>query len=268
MHQYVTFIGGFPIRFYGIFFSLGIIFGCIMAYYLLKKDGRGWHEHVFDLGITIAFVGIIGGRLWDVFFFDWDYYHDHLLEIPYVWQGGMAIQGGVIFACMAAYFYLRKHKIPVLPFADTVTPAIIFGQAIGRIANFMNGDAFGHPTGANFGILYPDTTLAYRTYGAQPLWPAEVWECQGDLIILGLLLWYACFKHARGTTFCLYIMLYSLLRFFLEFFRGDYGSLAFGLKSAQLTSLTSFTCALLVFIFFSVKYRADAKVEETPGDPT
>ena len=88
MHQYVTFIGGFPIRFYGIFFSLGIIFGCIMAYYLLKKDGRGWHEHVFDLGITIAFVGIIGGRLWDVFFFDWDYYHNHLLEIPYVWRHG------------------------------------------------------------------------------------------------------------------------------------------------------------------------------------
>lgn len=83
-------------------FSLGIIFGCIMAYYLLKKDGRGWHEHVFDLGITIAFVGIIGGRLWDVFFFDWDYYHDHLLEIPYVWQGGMAIRGGVIFACVVA----------------------------------------------------------------------------------------------------------------------------------------------------------------------
>lgn len=76
----------------------------------LKKDGRGWHEHVFDLGITIAFVGIIGGRLWDVFFFDWDYYHDHLLEIPYVWQGGMAIQGGVIFACVAAYFYLKKAQ--------------------------------------------------------------------------------------------------------------------------------------------------------------
>ena len=157
MHQYVTFIGGFPIRFYGIFFSLGIIFGCIMAYYFLKKDGRGWHECMFDLGLTIAFVGIIGGRLWDVFFFDWDYYHNHLLEIPYVWQGGMAIQGGVLFACVAGYIYLKKHKIPVLQFADIIAPAIIFGQAIGRIANFMNGDAFGHPTGADFGLLYPST---------------------------------------------------------------------------------------------------------------
>ena len=268
MHQYLFFLGDFPIRAYGLVLSLSIILATGVGYFLAKADGRGYEKYIVDLGIYCGIAGLVGARLWDVFFFDWAYYHDHLTELLSVWQGGMAIQGGVIFACVAAYFYLRKHKIPVLPFADTVTPAIIFGQAIGRIANFMNGDAFGHPTGANFGILYPDTTLAYRTYGAQPLWPAEVWECQGDLIILGLLLWYACFKHARGTTFCLYIMLYSLLRFFLEFFRGDYGSLAFGLKSAQLTSLTTFTCALLVFIFFSVKYRADAKVEENPGDPT
>ena len=257
MHQYLTFIGDFPIRFYGIFFSLGIIFGCIMAYFLLKKSGKDWHEHVFDLGITVAFSGIIGGRLWDVFFFDWDYYHNHLLEIPYVWQGGMAIQGGVIFACIATYFYLKSHDIPVLPFADIVTPSIIFGQAIGRIANFMNGDAFGHPTGAAFGILYPNTTLAYRTYGAQPLWPAEVWECQGDLIILGLLLWYSSFKQPRGTVFSLYIMLYSLLRFFLEFFRGDYGTLALGLKSAQITSLTAFVGAFIGFLYFSFRYKED-----------
>ena len=141
--------------------------------------------------------------------FDWEYYHNHLLEIPYIWQGGMAIQGGIIFACIAAYFYLKKHQIPVLPFADTVTPGIILGQAIGRIANFMNGDAFGHPTGQDFGLLYPDTTLAYHTYGAQPLWPAEVWECQGDLLIL------FCFsgmdvKHGqKGLLLPLYHALFS-----------------------------------------------------------
>ncbi len=259
MHQYVTFIGDFPIRFYGIFFSLGIIFGCVMAYFLLKKDGSNYHEHIFDFGLTIAFSGIIGGRLWDVFFFDWDYYHNHLLEIPFVWQGGMAIQGGVLFASVAGYFYLKKHKIPVLYFADTIAPAIIFGQAIGRIANFMNGDAFGHPTGSNFGLLYPETTLAYHTYGPQPLWPAEVWECQGDLIILGLLLWYSSFKQPKGTVFTLYIMLYSLLRFFLEFFRGDYGTLAFGLKSAQLTSLLGFSIALCFFIYFYFKNKDGEK---------
>ena len=139
MHQYLFFIGGWPIRFYGIFFTLGILSGCIMAYFLLQKEGHHWEEHMFNLGLVIAFFGIIGGRLWDVFFFDWGYYHDHLLQIPFVWQGGMAIQGGVILASISAYFYLKKYKIPVLPFADTVAPAIILGQAVGRIANFMNG---------------------------------------------------------------------------------------------------------------------------------
>ena len=208
------------------------------------------------MGLIIAFFGIIGGRLWDVFFFDWDYYGDHLLEIPYVWQGGMSIQGGIIFACIAGYIYLTYHKIPVLPFADTVAPAIIIGQAIGRIANFMNGDAFGRPTGESFGLLYPDTTLAYQTYGPQPLWPAEVWECQGDLLIFIILICYNSSKHAKGTTFCLYIMLYSLLRFFLEYFRGDYGTLAFGLKSAQLTSSAAIFIAFIAFIYF---YYADRK---------
>lgn len=255
MHQYVTFIGDFPLRFYGIFFSLGIISGCLVAYFLLKKDGRGWEQHLFDLGLLIAFAGILGGRLWDVFFFDWDYYGNHLLEIPFVWQGGMAIQGGLVFACTAAYFYLKKHRIPILPFADTVAPAIILGQAVGRIANFMNGDAFGHPTGGDFGLLYPSTTLAYQTYGAQPLWPAEVWECQGDIIIFVILLWASCFKHAKGTIFCLYIMLYSLLRFFLEFLRGDYGTLLWGLKSAQLTSLAAFTAAALFCLYFYLKEK-------------
>lgn len=104
MHQYLFFIGNFPIRLYGIFFSLGIISGCITAYFLLKKDRRGWESHMFDLGLVIAFAGIVGGRLWDVFFFDWEYYHNHLLEIPYIWQGGMAIQGGIILRVLPHIF--------------------------------------------------------------------------------------------------------------------------------------------------------------------
>lgn len=259
MHQYLFFIGNFPIRLYGIFFSLGIISGCLVAYFLLKQENRQWENHIVDLGLTIAFAGIIGGRLWDVFFFDWNYYHNHLWEIPFVWQGGMSIQGGVIFACLAGCIYLKKHHIPILPFADTVSPAIILGQSIGRIANFMNGDAFGHPTGMDFGLLYPHTTLAYHTYGAVPLWPAEVWECQGDLLIFVALIFYRAFPHAKGTAFCLYIMLYSILRFFLEYIRGDYGTLAFGLKSAQLTSLAAFSCALCAFLYLSYRNNKQGK---------
>ena len=67
---------------------LGIVSAGITAYYIMKHDGRGWHVHIFDFTMYCGLSGIVGGRLWDVFFFDWPYYHNHLAEIPYVWQGG------------------------------------------------------------------------------------------------------------------------------------------------------------------------------------
>ncbi len=248
MHQYLFFIGDFPIRTYGLFFALGIISGGIVAYFLALKDGR-WHEHIFDMTLYCGLAGIVGGRLWDVFFFDWDYYQNHLLEIPYVWQGGMAIQGGLVFGVIAAFIYLRKHRIPIREFADLAAPAIIMGQSIGRMANLMNGDAFGKPTGGNFGILYPETTLAYRTYPNQPLWPAEVWEGQIDILIFVALLAFSCTKHAKGQVFALYMMLYSLARFGLEYLRGDYGVMLWGLKSAQITSLIVFLIGLALYFY-------------------
>lgn len=257
MHQYLFFIGSFPIRSYGVFFALGIITGGLLAYYFTRKAGR-YSEYIWDLTVYCGLWGIIGGRLWDVFFFDWDYYQDHLLEIPFVWQGGMAIQGGLLFGILAALYYLRKRRVDILDFADLVAPAIVLGQSVGRMANLMNGDAFGHPTGGSFGILYPETTLAYHTYGAQPLWPAEIWEGQIDVLIFVILLAYSLRSHVKGQVFALYIMLYSLARFGLEFLRGDYGALLWGLKSAQLTALVAFFAALSAFVYFAYRKPQNA----------
>ena len=187
MHQYLFFIGDFPIRAYGLVLSFSIILATGVAYFFAKQDGR-WSDHIVDIGIIGGFSGIIGARLWDVFFFDWSYYHNHLLEIPFVWQGGMAIQGGIVGGLLAGYIYTKIHKIDTWALADIIAPAIILGQALGRIANLLNGDAFGNPTGTSYGIIYPQTTLAYQTYGNQPLWPAEIWEGQIDIIIFALLL--------------------------------------------------------------------------------
>lgn len=250
MHQYLFFIGDFPIRAYGVMLALAIISGASVAYFLLKKDGRGWHEHIIDFSITVAIAGLIGARLWDVFFFDWHYYYNHLLEIPYVWQGGMAIQGGVVFGTLAGFWFVKKHNIDAWAFADVFAPALILAQSVGRMANLFNGDAFGHPTGGNFGILYPESTLAYRTYGNQPLWPAEIWEGQIDILIFVALLLFSSFKHAKGQVFVLYAILYSAARFFLEFLRGDYVNLTMGLKSAQMTSLIVMIVGVCVFIYF------------------
>ena len=162
----------------------------------------------------------------------------------------MAIQGGVVLGTLAGYWYLRKHNIDFWAFADIFAPALILAQSVGRMANLFNGDAFGHPTGGNFGILYPESTLAYRTYGNQPLWPAEIWEGQIDILIFVILLLFSSFKHAKGQVFVLYAILYSTARFCLEFLRGDYVNLTMGLKSAQMTSLIVMIVGICLFIYF------------------
>ncbi|MFQ9522321.1 MAG: prolipoprotein diacylglyceryl transferase [Phascolarctobacterium faecium] len=131
-------------------------------------------SHILDIGIYVWLCYLIGGRLWDVFFFDWDYYQHHLLEIPFVWQGGMAIQGGVIAGVLAGIWYCKRHQIDWLALADIVCPAILIGQAIGRMANLLNGDAFGTPTGGNFGLLFQKVRWLLNLWLF--LWPAEVWE--------------------------------------------------------------------------------------------
>ncbi|MDR3348182.1 MAG: prolipoprotein diacylglyceryl transferase [Acidaminococcales bacterium] len=255
MHQYLFHIGGFPVRSYGLVLCLSIILATGAAYFLAKQDGR-WHGHVPDMGIYCGLAGLVGARLWDVFFFDWDYYSGHLTEIPFVWQGGMAIQGGVIFGVLIGVAYTKTHKIDTWAFGDIVVPAIVLGQALGRCANLLNGDAFGAPTGGDFGIVYPEGTLARQVYGGQPLWPAEVWEGQIDIAIFALLLIFRARRHAKGQAFILYAVLYSLARFFLEHLRGDYVEpLALGLKSAQITSLVIVAAGAFLFFWREWKER-------------
>ncbi len=261
MHQYLFYIGDFPIRSYGVILSLSIFLAAGAGYFFAKADGRGYEKFLIDIALVGGFFGLLGARLWDVFFFDWHYYQNHLSEILNVWQGGMAIQGGIAGGVSAGAIYARKKNLDVVRLADILAPAIILGQALGRCANLMNGDAFGAPTGKNFGILYPDTTLAYRTYGNQPLYPAEVWEGQLDIVIFALLLIFRCTDYIKGQCFLLYLMLYSAARFLLEFFRGDYPQLVSGIfTGAQTTAVISFFVSLAIFVFLQVKGRKDGKV--------
>ena len=254
MHQYLFFIGDFPIRSYGVVLSIAIFLATGAGYFFAKMDGRGYEKFLVDIGLIGGFFGLLGARLWDVFFFDWGYYQNHITEILNVWQGGMAVQGGIIGGVLAGGIYARLKNLDVVHLADVLAPAIVLGQALGRCANLLNGDAFGAPTGGNFGIIYPETTLAFRTYGAQPLFPAEVWECQLDIVIMAALLIFRCTNYVKGQCFALYVMLYATARFFLEYLRGDYNNLAFGLlKSAQMTSVIAFTIFLGIFIWLGVR---------------
>ncbi|WP_394298025.1 prolipoprotein diacylglyceryl transferase [Gordoniibacillus kamchatkensis] len=147
------------------------------------------------------------------------------------------MQGGLIGGFAAGLIYCWRKKINFWELADIMAPAIIFGQGVGRIACLLNRDAFGSPTGSNFGLVYPPGTIAYETYGSQALWPAEVWEGQWDFVVFGILL----ILKNRSCLAALYSCpITSCTRwdvFFLEMLRGDTPRYLFHLTAAQWTSI-------------------------------
>ena len=147
---------------------------------------------------------------------------------------------------MTGLIYVRRHRLRFWELADLFAPGIMLGQSIGRDANLMNGDAFGSPTGQNFGLLYPEGTLARITYGARPLWPAEVWEGQGDVVIFALLLVLKLRRWPTGWLFLFQTILYNAERFLLEMLRGDSPRFLFHWDAAQWTSAPAIVLSLLL----------------------
>ncbi|MDA8226539.1 MAG: prolipoprotein diacylglyceryl transferase, partial [Desulfitobacterium hafniense] len=133
--------------------------------------------------------------------------------------------------------------------ADFTAPGLILAQSIGRDANLMNGDAFGGPTGGDFGIIYPAGTIARDTFGNQPLWPAEVWEGQFDVILFAVLVILKLRKWPSGFIFLFYVAAYNLGRFFLENLRGDSPRFMFDWTAAQWSSMVTVLIAIILMVW-------------------
>ncbi|MFC4769585.1 prolipoprotein diacylglyceryl transferase [Effusibacillus consociatus] len=227
---------GYPIRSYGLVVALAILIGIGVVLYFAKQEGKD-RERVLNLCIWAVVGGLVGARVWEVLFFNGSYYLQHPSDIVAVWKGGMSIQGGLVGGIATAVWYIRKFGWKFWETADLFAPGMIVGQAVGRIACLLNGDAFGSPTGSTFGIVYPPGTVAYDRYGDQPLYPAEIWEGQWNLIVFALLLVIKNRKLPQGVLFLSYVSLYSVGRFSLEFLRGDTPHYLFGWTAAQWTSV-------------------------------
>lgn len=222
MHKDLFNLFGYEVQTHAVISILAIVLGFGVGLALTRKTI--YYKHLQDFLIFGVLGAIIGARIWHVFVFQWPTYSQHPLQIFEIWTGGISVEGAIAGGIVTLFIYSRYHKISFLEFADYLSPAMILAQGIGRIACFMNGDAFGSPTGGNFGIVYPKGSYAYNYYGSQPLWPAEVWESQGDMIlfcILFMILIFAGHRLVKGWILSFYVFLYFLERFILEYFRGD-----------------------------------------------
>ncbi len=224
-----------PIRWYGIFIALAFLLGTVLA--LREAKRRGLNEEILiDLLLFIIPAALIGARLHFVIF-RWDNYMSNPMEILNIRGGGLAIHGGIIAAVIVGYIFCRVRKVRFWELADIIAPSLILGQAIGRWGNYVNQEAYGGPTDLPWGIMI-DGVKVHPTFFYESIW---------NFTVFLFLVWYTRKKSkVDGEVFLLYVMLYSLARFFIEGLRTD--SLMFGdIRVAQLISLVSIVIAAIIF---------------------
>ncbi len=252
-------IGPLTIRFYGIIIMLGVVAAAWLATKEAKRRGLD-PELVWDGIIWVIIAGVIGARLWHVFTptptdvaggLTTQYYLTHPLDMMAIWKGGLGVPGAVIGGAIAIYIYARRKNLQVAVWLDVVAPALALGQAIGRWGNYVNQELYGPPTDLPWGIsIDPQHRLSgYELYSKfHPLFLYEsLWSFMNMAILLFVGRRFED-KLIPGDIMLLYLVIYPLGRFLLEFIRLDSAEIA-GINANQTFMLIVAATAALAIIW-------------------
>lgn len=249
-------VGSFELRSYGV-----VIAFAILASYMLGRQEASRRNMdprlVEDFAFFAILFGILGARLYYVAFFDPGMFLRQPLMVLALWKGGLAIHGALLAGLLTGIWFCRKHAISFWTFADTLAPALILGQAIGRLACFLNGDAYGIPTTVPWAVTFTDPH-ALAPLGV-PRHPTQLYEMGLNLLLFGLLWILRKRRLVPGQLFLLYAGGYAVIRFVVETFREDQLQFAGGVSAAQTLSVLVFVGTLLGFALLRRKGRQEAK---------
>jgi phosphatidylglycerol:prolipoprotein diacylglycerol transferase len=241
MHRILFEIGPVTIYSYGFLVAAGFLIASVMILADSKRFGLS-RDSVFDCLIAILIGGIIGGRLLFVAL-NWEHYLRHPLSILMLTEGGMAFHGALAGAVLSGAIASRIKKLSFWKTADMVAPYIALGQAIGRIGCFLNGCCYGKITTGGIGVMFPGETVLRV--------PTQIYSSFFLLILFIILIKLRGRGMFKGFVFSMYIILYSIFRFFIEFFRGDNPTVLYGLTLAQLISIFMILCGIVMVVVLS-----------------
>lgn len=247
--------GFVSLHWYGLLMSLAMLAAITLSVYIGKRYLNIEKEKIFDLAFWIIITGLIGARFYDVLL-QLPYYINYPRQIIQVWQGGLAIHGGIIGGLIVIYFFSKKYQFSFFQLTSLVVPGLALGQVIGRWGNYFNQELFGLPTNLPWGIPImfnrrPNDYLEFTFFH-----PTFLYESLGCFLILLLLLFiYERAKKKNNLTknfyvwsTAIYVISYSLLRFFLEFIRLDETPVVGFLRWPQIISLAAIVAAILIII--------------------
>jgi phosphatidylglycerol---prolipoprotein diacylglyceryl transferase len=218
VHPVALQFGPFTIYWYGVFIALGFILGLWTASRRAPQANLA-SERIADLGPWLVIGSILGARIWYVVtYWQESFAQQPFWEIFMIQHGGLVFYGGLAGGMAGGYLGVKKMGLPFWATADVLAPGIALGHVFGRIGCLMNGCCYGYPTHCSWAVRFPAT----HATGGVPVHPTELYEALLDLGLALGLAWFFRRRKRDGQVFAAYLILYALVRFFVEFYRGDY----------------------------------------------
>lgn len=246
------------------YYSLCILCGIICAYFIITKEAKRQgirHDRIVDLIFYCIIFGIIGARIYYCIF-NFNYYINNPTQIFAIWNGGLAIHGGIIIGLLTAFIFCKKKKLSFFKIVDICVPGVIMAQAIGRWGNFFNGEAHGAITSIETlkSLKVPDFIINGMNIDGVYYYPTFYFEsiwCIIGFIIMIILRKNNKIKTGFITGF--YFIWYGIGRFFIESSRTD-SLMLYNIKVAQLVSIIGIIVGIILIIY-SFKNKNDLKEE-------
>jgi len=271
-------MGFLKVRWYSLMYIVAFLVVYALLSYRIKKKETIYETNLVSSFLIYAMAGVLaGGRLGYVLFYNFSYYYHNILEIilpfkiscflihascfEYFCIYGMSYHGGLIGVILATWYFTRKNKVDFLKWAEFAVPAVPAGFFFGRIGNFLNGELYGRITTGPWGMYFPSGGEVLRH-------PSQLYEAFFEGLVLFIILWSIRngIKHKgkvfHVSYFMLYVFLYALFRFFLEFFREPDSQLGFILKwgKSGLTMGQIFSLGMLGLATALLFFKKDKKV--------
>ncbi|MDD3187414.1 MAG: prolipoprotein diacylglyceryl transferase [Bacilli bacterium] len=262
MNSVLIQLGDFSIRWYSILIMSGVIIGGFLAFNEAKKFNIS-KEYMTNLFFYLIIFGIIGARLYYVAF-NWEYYANNLNETYQIWNGGLAIHGGIIAGFIFTFIYTKKYKIKFFRMTDILCVGLIIAQSIGRWGNFMNSEAHGGETSLAFlqSLHLPQFIIEGMHINGIYYQPTFLYESLWCLLGFVLLLIFRRLNHTKiGQVTSLYMIWYGIGRCFVEGLRTD--SLMLGeIRVAQLVSAAMIISGIILYIVLNNGSKLENKYND------
>ncbi len=223
MHPILFSVGSFRLPTYGVLMVAALVAGIYAVLRLGRREGFDLNR-LFDFSTWLIVVSLVGAKVL-LILTGWRYYWKNPGEIVSwsTFQAGGVFYGGFIAAVLFALWYVRVHRLPMWKIFDVYVPAVALGLGVGRIGCFAAGCDYGKPTDSLLGVVFTNP-WSHQITGVPlnvRIHPTQLYESVASLVIFGILLWWFRRKKHDGQVFVLYLALYAVARFFLEFLRGD-----------------------------------------------